>query len=240
MNLKDELKKLVELQDIDSHIYSLRQEKDHTKPAELQAIKDAFEEKKSRLQVYEQELQQVQLRKKEKELDLASKEEGVRKAQGQLYQLKTNKEYHAKLSEIESIKADASLAEEEILKAMEEIEQAQERLNEAKGVLSAQEKEFKEAEAQVNSQTKEIEGKIAQYETKRKVIVEGVDPQILTQYEHLLKVRYGKAIAPVINENCGACHMRLTAQTINEIKMYAEFKTCGNCVRILYISEDFE
>ncbi|MBN2483871.1 MAG: hypothetical protein JXD21_06705 [Candidatus Omnitrophica bacterium] len=240
MNLKDELKKLVELQEIDSRIYSLQHQKDQDKPAQIEALRNAFEEKKRRLQSFEQELQQLQLKKKEKELDLASKEEGVRKAQGQLYQLKTNKEYHAKLSEIESLKADVSVIEEDILKVMEEIEQAQGRMNEAKGVLSGQEKEFKEVEVRLSREIKEIESEIAQHQTKRKVIAETVDRQILSRYEQLLQSRGGRAAAPVINENCGACHMRMTAQTINEIKMYDELKICSNCVRILYIQEDFE
>ncbi len=240
MNLKDELKKLVELQEIDSRIYSLKQLQSQEKPAELERLLAAFEEKKNRLKSFEDHLQQLQVKKKEKELDLASKEESLRKAQGQLYQLKTNKEYHAKLSEIESLKADVSVIEEEILKVMEEVEGAQSRLDEAKGLLGKQEEEFKQAEKEVKTQIKQLESEIAQFETKRKSLTGGVDPEILKKYEDLLAKRGGLAIVPVVSENCGACYMKLTAQKINEIKMYSELTLCESCVRMLYIKEDFE
>ena len=70
------------------------------------------------------------------------------------------------------------------------------------------------------------------------MIVKDVEPKVYAKYENLIKTRHGEAIAPITNDNCGACHMRVTAQTINEIKMYKNLVTCHSCVRILYIPED--
>ena len=130
MDLKQEIRKLIELQELDSKIYTLTQEKDITKPAQLDELRNNFQAKKEALSSYEEKVKQLQLKKKEQELDLASKEENVRKAQGQLYQLKTNKEYHAKLSGIESLKADVSVIEEVILNMLEELDKAEQDLEE--------------------------------------------------------------------------------------------------------------
>jgi len=119
MNLKEELVKIVQLQEVDSNIYSLKQEKDIKKPAQLESIKVEFEEKKNELSAFEEKIKATQLKKKEKEIELASKEENLRKSQGQLYQLKTNKEYQAKLTEIGSLKADISIEEDDLLKIMD-------------------------------------------------------------------------------------------------------------------------
>jgi len=61
---------------------------------------------------------------KDREIELASKEENTKKLQAQLYQLKTNKEYNVMLQQIQDSKADASLVEDKILEAMDKIDKA--------------------------------------------------------------------------------------------------------------------
>jgi predicted nucleic acid-binding Zn-ribbon protein len=240
MILKDEIKKLVELQELDSRIYFLRKEKETELPAQIENLKNNFEEKKKDLETVENQARQLQVKKKERELDLATKEEGLKKLQGQLYQLKSNKEYQAKLTEIASSKADVSLLEEEVIKVLDEIENIGQKVKGAKALLATEEKSFKDAEAQLNAKIKNIEHEIEEIESKRKILIQAAAPDILDKYEKLLKTRLGLAIVPVdvSNENCGACHMRVPPQTINEIKMYKDLVLCENCVRILYITED--
>ncbi len=240
MGLKEELRKLIELQEIDSRIYTLNQKKDIEKPQELERLKEEFSKEKSKLAEVEEELKKVQVKRKDKELELASKEENIRKAQGQLYQLKTNKEYQAKLQEIESLKADVSVLEEEILKIFDEVDQVQKRLNEVKESIAQKEKTFKEEEAKINREIKEIEIEIKNLTDKRSMLAKNVDSNILAIYDRLIETRGGVAIAPVEHENCGACHMRVTAQKINEIKMYKNLVYCESCVRILYVKDDLE
>ncbi len=239
MDLKEEIRKLIELQELDSRIHSLLHNKDEEIPSKLEELKNNFNEKKSLLSSFEEKVKQLQLRRKDKELDLSAKEENVKKAQSQLYQLKTNKEYQAKLVEISSLKADVSLIEEDIINLLDELEKAEKELNDAKKKLEEDEKKFKEEESRLKEETKQLEIQINNLKDKRKIIADSIDNNILSTYERLLKTRNGIAIASVENENCSACHMRVTAQTINEIKMYKDLVFCEMCVRILYIKEDF-
>ncbi len=238
MNLKEEITKIVQLQEIDSQIYVLSQEKDIKKPAQLEALKGEFAQKKQNLSIFEDKVKAVQLKKKDKELELASKEEGLRKSQGQLYQLKTNKEYQAKLSEIASLKADISIAEDELLRILEEIEVTKKELDIQKSSLDQEEKKFKEQEGMITNEMRDMDAKIKNLQDKRESFISNIDQNILSKYEKLLQVRQGLAIVPVNNANCGYCHMRVTHQKINEIKMYKDMVFCENCVRMLYIPED--
>ncbi|MBD3264508.1 MAG: hypothetical protein GF375_05365 [Candidatus Omnitrophica bacterium] len=240
MNLKDEIAKLVNLQEIDSRIYELSEEKDRKLPGELSELKDSFEHKKKELSSAEERLKDLQLQRKNKELDLNSKEENMRKAQGQLYQLKTNKEYQAKLNEITSSKADISLVEEELLRIMEDIESEKGKVEEEKKLSREEEKKYNSQEKTVKDKIREIEAQINDLKSKRKRCAEEVDAQILTKYEKLIKSRGGLAIVPVKNNNCGACYMNVNHQKVNEIKMYGKLVLCESCVRILYIPEDLE
>jgi hypothetical protein len=239
--LKDEIYKLVQLQEVDSEIYNLKLRKDTEIPKELTNLKNGFESRKKDFEIFSEKLKQSQLKKKEKELDLAAKEENVKKTQGQLFQLKSNKEYQAKLTEIASLKADVSLLEEDVIKALDDIENADKKAKEEKQALANEEKKYKETETQLNSELAEIDTKIKTLEEKKNNLVKDIDKNVFAKYEKLIKTRSGRAIAAVnINtENCGACNMRMTAQTINEIKMYDKLVLCENCVRILYLPEDF-
>lgn len=240
MNLKEEIRKLIALQEIDTSLLQLKHKKDIEKPQELEKLKNIFLEKKNSLSSFQEEVKQLQVKRKEKELELSSKEENIRKAQAQLYQLKTNKEYQAKLTEIASLKADVSLLEEDVIKILDKIEEAEKRLEKAKKEVEEEEKKFKEEEKRVKKEIEEIEIKIKELENRRKQLASQINENLLSTYEKLLKTRDGLAIVPVENENCGACHIKVTAQKINEIKMYKELIFCENCVRILYLKEDFE
>jgi predicted nucleic acid-binding Zn-ribbon protein len=107
-DLKSQLGNLVKLQTLDSQIYSLRAEKE-AKPQEIKVLQESFEAKKQSLAVLEKNFLDSQKKRKDKELELASKEEGSKKLQSQLYSLKTNKEYQTMLQQIQDSKADASV-----------------------------------------------------------------------------------------------------------------------------------
>jgi len=239
--LKDEIYKLIQLQDVDSQIYNLKSKKDTEIPRELDNLKNNFENQKKDFEVFSEKLKQLQVKKKGKELDLAIKEESVKKSQGQLFLLKSNKEYQAKLTEIASLKADVSLLEEDVIRALDEIETADKKSKEEKEALSNEEKKYKETQVQLENQLSEIDAKITNLEEKKSNLAKDIDKSVLAKYEKLIKTRYGCAMAPVNidTENCGACNMRMTSQKINEIKMYDQLVLCENCVRILYLPEDF-
>lgn len=240
MNLKNEIRKIVQLQKNDSCIYKLRQEKDMEKPSLLKKIKLEFEQKKEIISVDEKKIKELHLKNKEKEIDLGSKEESLKKIQGQLYQLKTNKEYQIKLNEIGSLKADISVAEENMLKILEEIESAKKDLELKKEILCREEKNFKEEECKIKNQIKDIEIKISGLENKRNSFTNEIGEKTLAKYEQLLKTRGGLAIVPVNGNHCGFCGIAVTHQKINEIKMYDNLAFCENCVRILYLPDDIE
>jgi hypothetical protein len=238
INFKDELLKLVELQKIDGQIYGFSQAKEIELPRKLQDLKDGFELKKKEVTVAAEEVKQAMLKKKDKELEMASKEENIVKAQAQLYQLKNNKEYQAKMSEIASMKADVSLLEESIIKLIDAVEAAEKKAKEKQGAFLQEQAKFNQEETKIKSDINELAVQSKILEDRRIGLVRDVNPDVLVKYDKLIKSRSGLAIAAVVNGSCGACNIRATHQVINEIKMYKGLVLCGSCVRILYIPED--
>jgi len=237
INLKEQLSSLIKLQAIDSEIYALNQGK-LSKPEEIKALETDFEAKKQELARAEKVLLDLQKQKKDQEGELAAKEESAKKLQGQLFSLKTNKEYQTMLQQIADAKADGSVVEDKILQTMEQLDKAKIDSDKEKIKLKEEEKIFNDQKAKIQASIKEIDEKLLQLETQKKAMVPGIDVKVYTQYERILSMRHGLAITTVKNNSCQGCNMFVPAQVINMIKMYDKIVTCEMCNRILYIEDE--
>lgn len=237
ISIKDQTVKLVELQKIDAEIYQYKKVLAQS-PQQLKDLDDDFEDKKKRLQQLQDDLQAKQLARKEREVDLKAKEDEISKANAQLSQLKTNKEYKAKLTEIESFKADQSIIEEKILLLFESIDGVSRHLADEKKFLAEEEKKYLKAKQGIQSEIQELEEKIKILEHKRRQAAAEIASPLLARYERILAGKEGLAIVPVMNGSCTGCYMSVPAQQINEIKKHEDLIYCEMCARILYIEED--
>ena len=236
VDLKSQLSGLVKLQTVDSEIYSLRLEKS-AKPEELKVMEAAFEAKKAHLAELDKKSLDLQKQRKDKELELASKEEAIKKLQGQLYSLKTNKEYQTMLQQIQDAKADSSVIEDKLLELFDKADAVKNEVEKEKQKLKDEEKVFAAEKKKIDDRVKEIDDRLAQLEAQRKQALQDIDPKILGQYERILANRDGLAIVTVKGNSCGGCNMFVPPQVINLIKMYEHIITCEMCNRILYIDE---
>jgi len=236
IDLKAQIASLVILQKIDSEIYALKYEKE-SKPQEIKILETAFEEKKQHLAALEKNLLDLQKQRKDKELELASKEEGTKKLQTQLYSLKTNKEYQAMLQQIEDSKADSSVIEDKILEVFDQADKIKNNIEEEKGRLKEEEKVFLEQKKKLEDRIKEITDRLSQLDGQRQQLIPSIERKILAQYERILLNRDGLAIVSVKDNSCKGCNMFVPPQVINLIRMYERIITCEICNRMLYIEE---
>ena len=231
--INEQIKILVELQKIDSEVHRLKKEL-AALPERQKRSEQEFDKKKAHLKSAEDAMKATQLKQKQKESDLAVREEKILKLQGQLYQLKSNKEYQAMEMEIKGMKADKSLLEEDILRAMDEVEFAKTAVAKEKEALAVDEKRFKEALDALKKESSEIEAAAREFEEKRKQYTPNIEPRLLKQYERLLKGLDGLALVPVVNNSCGGCHIGLPPQVVNETQQHEKWMLCESCARLLY------
>ncbi len=236
-NLKDQIRKLVDLQVMDEEIFRFKREM-REKPAELEALKAEFESKKLTLKALEDKLKSIQVSQKELELDLKAKEEGIAKADGSLSLLKTNKEYQTRLHEIENMKADKSIVEEKILLGFDDVDAARKSLEAERVVVLQYEKEFNAKKKQVDDDLLVIADQLKIRESQRARVAPEVRPDCLSRYERVLKNKDGLGIVKVVDHTCGGCFMHLTEQVMNELKKYEQIIACDMCARILYLADD--
>lgn len=233
ISIREQLLAFVELQKIDHELYKLRKELSEF-PALQKKAEEEFSRKKAAVKVAEDEQKAAQLKQKEKEMDLGSKEEKIKKLQSQLYSLKTNKEYQAMEMEIKGLKADDSLLEEDILRLFDAVEIAKTKVAAERAKVAEEEKKLKAGLEVLAKKQADIQARISALESRRKEQIPHADPKLLPQYERILQKREGLALVPVKNNSCGGCHMEFPAQMVHEIQMQDKIIICESCARIIY------
>jgi len=237
ISIKDQIKKLVDLQKIDAEIYTVQIGLTEN-PAVIEELKRKFEATKAHLNELEEKFKSVQLKRKELELEMKAKEDDIAKANTQLTQLKTNKEYTTKLNEIASIKADKSIIEEKILLSYDETDAIQAEISKEKVAVGTGEKQYLARKKEIEDDIKLMEDRIKVLESQRKQLLPGVDRTLLNRYEKVLAHKDGLGIVPLNGNSCGGCNMNVPPQTINAIKMHDQLIECEKCLRIMYLEDD--
>lgn len=238
-NIKEEVGRLIRLQAIDTQLHDLLKEKEE-KPIKLNELTKQFEEKKLILKDFEERSKALLLKRKDKEGELATKEETIKKLRAKQFTIKTNKEMDAMLSEIKGHEMDKSLLEETILKIFDAQDGLQKELEQKQAEIKVEENKFNQVKQAIDSRLKEIEGFIKDSQAKRGVAEKAIDPKVLAQYNRIIQAKDGLALVAIKDNACQGCHINVTHQTVNEIKMSDRISSCQMCARMLYIPEDHE
>lgn len=237
MSLKDQLRKLIEIQVLDEQIFvskTILKER----PSEIESLRLEFEAKKATLKTLEDQLKTIQVKQKDLDNDLKTKEDAIAKADASLGLLKTNKEYTARLTEIENIKADKSIIEEKILMGFDEVEAARKAVETERGVVAQYEKDFNAKKKEVEDAMAIAQDQIKVQDSKRIRLTPEVRPDILSRYERIMHNKEGVGIVQVQNSNCTGCNMHVTDHLLNQIRTYDQLISCEYCSRILYLTDD--
>lgn len=180
-----------------------------------------------------EKLEQAEHTRRQKEAELADCEAQREKYKGQTALVKTNTEYTALLSEIDTTTQRISSIEEEILAAMEAADEVMSSLEAFERQKRSEQDGFvREADA-AKARLAEVEQAIQEHERERSELVGELPSRVRAGYERTHKGR-GSGTAAIVERGCGACHRDVPYETINRVQA-AELHTCSNCQRILVL-----
>ncbi|GBD95902.1 MAG TPA: hypothetical protein ENG83_00845 [Nitrospirae bacterium] len=233
--MNEQLRRLVELQEIDSVIISLA-DKIELLPDKLDQFKTPLEEASASFQKFKLKHEELNKRKKNKDLELEEIQDKINKLRSRSAEIKTNKEYEAHLREIEGFEKSKSKIEDEILTLMEDIENFTKNLQEEELKIRKAEDDFQEREKLLEEEKKKLNIEMELQKAKRKDFIAGIDKEIYAQYMTLLN-RSGLAVVPAKNEVCLGCNYNIPPQLYNDIKKNEDIYTCFYCKRFLYYKE---
>ncbi|MFZ1685043.1 MAG: C4-type zinc ribbon domain-containing protein [Candidatus Zixiibacteriota bacterium] len=234
--MQSDLELLLKLQVIDYDLGELERSKEYL-PDMMGNLHREIRETQGKLQETRELLQQAQLKQKNLELEIKTKESDLTRYQQQMMTIKTNKEYDALVAEIDSIKSTITTRETELLETIESIATLE------KEVTGLQDKDSQIAEnnskqlAILQEKVDSIGAKVAEKETERQTVINSVSRPTLMIYERIRRGKGGSVVVVVKKRACSSCYKALTAKKVQEIKRNDRIETCDNCGCLLYWDE---
>ena len=180
------------------------------------------------------------------ELDLRQREEEVQKYRGALNTAKTNKEYAAILTQINTVKADNSKLEEQILKIMQDVDAIKVDADKLQEQLKTEEARLAEVEKSSLEEITKLTAMATDLSTQRDTAAKAVNPEFLAVFDRIAESYDGEAMAvievhgkrPPYEYVCGGCFMSLNAEHVNALRVKDQIRTCDNCGRILFLEAE--
>lgn len=232
--MNDQLKFLIEIQELDSTIISIV-EKIQEIPRKLDQFKTPLKESHELFQKTKSKQDLLNKKKKDRDMQLDELQDKIKKLKDRSSGIKTNKEYEAHLKEIQGYEKNISKIEDEILAVMEELDTFGTYLKEEELKLKKAENEFQQQERTAAKEQGRLQAELETEKAKRSAIVAKIDEGYYIQYKSLMK-RYGdRAVVETKNEICLGCNTNIPPQLYNDIKKGDVLHQCFFCKRYLYI-----
>lgn len=232
--MRDDLKTLLELQDLDIKARDLRKEKE-AKEAALFALRREIAQEEREAEAERERVQKERSKIKAIDLEIDDKKGKIAKYEVQLLQIKNNKEYQALLHEIAGLKAEIRMLEDKDLLVMEEEEKEAKRLEEERLKIGDSRKRLAGEEAISRGEFARIAAAQAEVAARRKEVEAALDPELHDKYDRIFRNKPHRALVAVVNDSCQGCNMKLTAQILNDLHKDDRILYCENCGRLIYL-----
>jgi len=179
-------------------------------------------------------------------VDLKAKEDRVSHLRTSLNTAKTNKEYAAILTQMNTIKADNARLEESALQILQQVEVIEGEAKKIEADIEVEQQRLAEVQASSQAEVDRLNAMLEQLTAKRDAAAQAVSPETLGAFNRVAGRYDGEAMAeieiqgrkPPYSYVCGGCYMTLNAEHANALRVRDEIRTCDNCGRILYIPTD--
>jgi hypothetical protein len=179
----------------------------------------------------------ARVRADQKQLLLKSGEEKIANLRGKLNQCTTNREYQALKDQIAADEMANSVLSDEILEALEKIDEQQKLLHEAQQRIVAAKEELAKVQQAVAEQSQLLQTDIQRLQAELATAETALPGDIAGEYQRMVRARSADAMAEVQGEFCGGCCKQLTPNILSELTL-GQAVICKNCGRLIYLPED--
>ena len=201
----------------------------------IRSLQNALEAKKEEVQLTKVQFDHL-------ELELKTKDEIIARLRSSLNIAKTNKEYAAVLTQLNTTKADNSKIETQSLELLKDIEADE---TESKDIQK-QIDEQKETLEQTRKESEILAGKyqteIDKIQIEWDQVAQTIPNDSLDKFKRVADTYDGHAVALVEGQqdqkgtySCGGCFMGITAESVNMIMTKDDIIHCPNCTIILVL-----
>ncbi len=180
----------------------------------------------------------------QKQLQLKAGEQKIKDHRFKLNAAASNREYQILKEQIAADEMTNSVLEDEIIEALEKIDQFQAELTAAEAALAAGRQKAQEVHREVESRQPLIQGDLRRLEKDLKECEATLPPTVREVYTRVVRQKGEEALAEVEVSDathgegfCGGCHTQVPLNVQAEIRM-SHPSFCKTCGRLLYFSEE--
>lgn len=198
----------------------------------------------SELEAKQEEIKLTKVQCDRLELELKSREEDVAKFRTALNSAKSNKEYSAILTQINTSKADNSKIETQVLDLFKIIEADQQQCDEIREKIAAQKEKLEQIRKESESKALDYEQEVAKVEAEWNEAAKELPAEMLEVFKRVADTYDGEALAFIEKQDngdiysCGGCFMGLRLEIVNQLMTKDDLIRCPNCTRIVVLNED--
>lgn len=236
-DIREELYKLLELQEKDNLIFNIEKRVKEI-PEEIKNLKEEIEKTQREIKISEENISSMEKRLKDYFYEIEDLEALIIKFEQDKLKVRTNEEYRAVEKEIEETKKKKERIEDETLNLMEKIEIEKKNFDIFKKESLQKIENFKKKIKELEEEDKKLKEEIPIRKDERLRISKKINLQYLESYERIRKIRGTLVIVPVKDGACGGCHASVPTQKIDKLKKTKGIDMCEHCGRILYIPEE--
>jgi predicted nucleic acid-binding Zn-ribbon protein len=229
------VKKLLELQKVDQEISSLTRDIDAL-PAEEQKRRRRLDELERTLNERRLKLQKTELDSRALDKAVRGSDDEIKRLNERLNVVRNNAEYQATLFQIEAVRKDRDVTQDECLKLLETVEGQKSEVATAEAAHAEEKRVFDGFLAEADALRKSRAGAIGESRERRKAMTEGIPPELLREYDGLYKTRDHLAVAAVQDSYCQGCYNKVTMNDTARLMGQSAVVRCGSCQRILYLA----
>ncbi|MHC4482175.1 MAG: zinc ribbon domain-containing protein [Planctomycetota bacterium] len=195
------------------------------------------------LEAKKEEIQLTKVQSDRLELELKTRDEAIAKLRASLNAAKTNKEYAAVLTQLNTTKADNAKIENQILELMKDTEADEAECQEIQKQIDEQKQKLEQTRKETELSATKYEAEIEEIQDEWNQVAQTIQAEPLQIFKRVADTYDGEALAVVDRQegktetySCGGCFMGITTETVNLLLTKDDIIRCPNCTRILVLS----
>ncbi len=178
------------------------------------------------------------------ELELKSKDDTIARLRASLNSAKTNKEYAAVLTQLNTTKADNSKIETQSLELLKDIETDEAECEDIQKQIDEQKDTLEQTRKESGVLADKYQGEIDNIQVEWDNIARTIPNDSLETFQRVADTYDGQAVAVIDQQegkkgaySCGGCFMGITAESVNLLMTKDDIIRCPNCARILVLGD---
>lgn len=199
------------------------------------------------LEAKHEEIQLTRVQFDRLELELKSRDDSISKLRAALNISKTNKEYAAVLSQLNTTKADNTKIESQSLELLKDMEDDEAECKDIQGQVDEQKETLEQTRKESESLAVKYQGEIDKIQAEWDQGAEEIPGDVLDTFKRVAETYDGQAVS-VIDQpesskgaySCGGCFMAITAESVSLLMTKDDIIRCPNCTRILVLGNTLE